>query len=57
MDVLLESFMELGGELWACEPCLNNRQISPDGLIEETKVVRAGTLAAALVDSDAQLSY
>jgi predicted peroxiredoxin len=54
---LLTNFLSLGGKLYVCGPCINNRSIKPDELIEGAKVVNAAGLSAELVDSDAQLSY
>ena len=54
---LLETFLSLGGKLYVCGPCINNRQIVAADLIEGAKVVNATALSAELVESDAQLSY
>jgi predicted peroxiredoxin len=54
---LMDNFMALGGKIYVCGPCINNRQITSDELIEGAKVVNAAALASELVEADAQLSY
>ncbi len=57
LDELLEAFLELGGQLFTCGPCIASRGISPDDLIEGVRVINAARLAIYLLESDVQLSY
>jgi len=56
-EELLETFLELGGRLVACTPCLKSRSIGTDQLIEGVRLTAATELAIEILSSDAQLSY
>lgn len=57
LEELLESFLELGGKIYVCGPCIRSRKIDPLELIEGAKVVNAPTFANAMAEADAQISY
>lgn len=54
---LLDAFLELGGRLVVCRPCLKSRAIDGEKLIEGARMTAAAELAIELLESDAQLSY
>lgn len=54
---LLDTFLELGGRLVACNPCLKSRSIGADEIIEGARPTAAAELAAEFLSSDAQISY
>jgi uncharacterized protein involved in oxidation of intracellular sulfur len=56
-DELLDSFLDMGGRLVACGPCLMSRSIGEDELIEGARVTAAAELAIELLEADAQLTY
>ena len=56
-EELLDTFLELGGRLVACSPCLKSRSIGEDELIEGARMTAAAELAIELMEADAQLSY
>lgn len=50
---LLESFLELGGKIWVCGPCIKDRNIEESDLIEKSEVTAAGSVNLAALESDA----
>ena len=48
---LIETFKEEGGKLYACEPCMRARNISPEDLLEHIEVVSGPTLVDAYLDA------
>jgi len=57
MKKLVDNFMELGGQMWVCTPCVKERQISEDMLVDGHKFVTAGAVVNACIESDAVLNY
>ena len=56
-EELLEAFLELGGRLVACTPCLKSRSIGDDELIDGARPTAAAELAIEFLTSKAQLTY
>lgn len=54
---LVSDFLELEGELLVCVPCLNERNISEESLIEGAKTTAAGALNIAAMEANAVLVY
>ena len=54
---LVDNFRELGGKLWVCSPCIKERQIKEENLIEGAEIMAAAMLTQALLDSSASLVY
>jgi len=54
---LIRGFMEMGGKLMVCAPCIKTRAITEDELIEGAKVVAAATVVAETTAADATLVY
>ena len=50
---LLESFLEFGGKIWVCGPCIKDRNIEESDLIEKSEVTAAGSVNLAALESDA----
>jgi len=57
LQELLETFLEEGGKLWVCSPCLQSRQISEDELLEGAEIVGGSTLIAAFLDAKNVVTY
>lgn len=53
MKELLATFLELGGTLWVCGPCIKSRNIAESDLIEGAEVTAAGTVNLEAMASDA----
>ena len=53
MKALLATFLDLGGTLWVCGPCIKSRGISESDLIEGAEVTAAGTVNLEAMASDA----
>ncbi len=54
---LMDKFFELGGKLLVCSPCLEERELKKEDLIEEAVVTGAVDALALAADSDVVLSF
>jgi len=54
---LMDTFLELGGELLICSPCIKERHISEDELIPGAKPIAAGTVVTEVLSAKAVLTY
>ncbi|MBC8524876.1 MAG: DsrE family protein [Chlorobium phaeobacteroides] len=54
---LLDTFMELGGTLYLCSPCLKERNISMNDVVEGAEVAAAGTLASEVMSAKSVVTY
>jgi predicted peroxiredoxin len=57
MDKLLSDFIELGGRVWVCGPCIKTRDIAESDLIEGARITAAGAVNAEAIESDAVLVF
>ena len=54
---LFESFMEAGGRLLVCVPCIQERKIDVADLIDGAVPTAGGTLTMEILEADATLVY
>lgn len=54
---LMDSFLELGGEIFVCGPCIKDRHIEEKDLIEKSKVVAGGIIISECCNAKAVLNY
>jgi len=54
---LVDSFLKLGGELLVCTPCIKQRQIAPETLIEGAKPIAAARVVTECLEAMATLNY
>lgn len=54
---MMEAFLEAGGQLMVCSPCLQARQIETDELIPQAQVIAGATVVAESLAADSVLSY
>ncbi len=54
---LVDGIIPLGGRIFVCIPCIEERQISKDRLVEGCELVKAGKLVNAVMNADATLNY
>ena len=54
---LVDSFIELGGTFLVCSPCIQERHITIDMLVETAKPIKAARVVMELLEADATLSY
>jgi uncharacterized protein involved in oxidation of intracellular sulfur len=57
MKELLANFMELGGELKVCVPCLKSRNIEESELVEGSQTTAAGALNIEAIEANAVMVY
>lgn len=57
LSKLIGDFLELGGTLLACKPCIEDRNIEESDLIEGCEVTSGGNLNLIAIGSDAQMVY
>ncbi len=54
---LMDSFLELGGKIFVCAPCIKERHIEEADLIEKAQIVAGGTVINECCNAKAVLSY
>jgi len=54
---LVDSFIELGGSLLVCGPCIQERKITPDMLVDTAQPIKAARVVMELLEASATLSY
>jgi len=54
---LIQSYSEMGGKLLLCSPCLKERNISNDELIDNTQIIAAGTIVTEILSATSVLTY
>ena len=54
---LLGEFLELGGQLRVCVPCMKERNIPESDLVEGAETTAAGAVNAAALEADAVFVY
>lgn len=54
---LLLTFVELGGELKICVPCIKSRNIEESELVEGSQATGAGALNVEAIEADAVMVY
>lgn len=50
---LLHNFMEMGGKMLVCGPCIKSRNIAESDLIEGAQITAAGSVNIAAIEADA----
>ena len=50
---LFASFIEQGGKLWVCSPCIKKRGIAESDLVEPSSITAAGSVNLEAIASDA----
>ncbi len=54
---LVDSFIEMGGKLLVCTPCIQERQITPEMLVETAKPIKAARVIMEVLEASATLCY
>ena len=54
---LMDAFIEQGGTLLVCTPCIQERKITPDMLLDTAKPVKAARAVMEILESDATMTY
>ncbi len=54
---LMEGFLELGGRLLICSPCIQHRKMQPQMLLPQAEIVAAATLTKEILTAKAVLNY
>ncbi len=54
---LLNTFLELGGKLMVCTPCIKERKIEESDLVEGAQIVAGGAVNQELITANASISY
>jgi predicted peroxiredoxin len=57
MTKLVKDFLELGGELRVCVPCIKARSITEADLIDQAETTAAGQLITQSLKADALFTY
>ena len=54
---LVDDFLEFGGKIFVCIPCIQERKITNDMLIEKAEPVKAGRVVQEALEAQAVLNY
>lgn len=54
---LLDTFIELEGKLMLCSPCVKERNISKEELIEGSELIAAGTVVTEVMSATNVINY
>jgi predicted peroxiredoxin len=54
---LMDGYVEAGGELLVCTPCIKARQIAPESLIPGAKPIAAARVVQECLEAKATLNY
>ncbi len=54
---LMSDFMDLGGELRVCAPCIKDRNIEESDLIKGAKIIAGGQLVNMALEANAVFTY
>jgi predicted peroxiredoxin len=54
---LMDSFVQQGGELLVCTPCIKERRIGPELLVEGARPIAAARLVQECLEANATLNY
>jgi len=57
LKTLLDNFLDNGGRLLVCIPCIEERKISPEDLIPQAELVKAGALILEVNSANSTLVY
>lgn len=54
---LIDSFLDLGGTILVCNPCLESRKISQEQVIARAQTAKAGRIVNELLEATSVVSY
>jgi uncharacterized protein involved in oxidation of intracellular sulfur len=54
---LMDTFIELGGDLHLCSPCIKERHIKEEELVTGSQLIAAGTVVTEVLSAKAVLTY
>lgn len=57
LKTLVEGFLDQGGRLLVCSPCIKHREIDPSDLMERSEVIAAAVLTSEILSAKAVLNY
>jgi predicted peroxiredoxin len=54
---LVDSFIQMGGVLLICTPCINERKITKEMLVENAQPIKAARVVTEVLEAKATLNY
>ncbi len=57
LNELLQAFLEAGGRLLVCSPCIQARKIAPEDLIPQATIIAGATLVSEVASATNVVSY
>jgi uncharacterized protein involved in oxidation of intracellular sulfur len=54
---LVDAFVELGGSLLVCSPCIQERKIDPGMLVDQAKPIKAARVLTEILEARSTLTY
>jgi predicted peroxiredoxin len=53
----MDTYVEAGGKMYVCGPCVKSRKITADEMVDDAEVVNAGTLVVEIAAATNTLVY
>jgi predicted peroxiredoxin len=57
LEKLIDTFREFGGKIFVCIPCIQERKITNDMLVDFAQPVKAGRVVQEALEAKAVLNY
>jgi predicted peroxiredoxin len=57
LKTLVDTYLEQGGTIWACSPCVTGRGYTQDDLVDGVIITGAGPMIEQIANGAATLSY
>lgn len=57
MKTLLQNYIELGGKLLLCSPCVKDRHIAPEDFVEGAQLIAAATVVDEVMSAKSVVTY
>ena len=57
LEKMVEYFLEFGGRIFVCIPCIESRKITPDLPVDKAQLVKAGKVVPEVLEAKAVLNY
>ncbi len=57
LDILIQTFIDMGGKIFLCSPCIRERKITSEDLVEGIEIGAAGTLVDEVMTAKSVVTY
>jgi predicted peroxiredoxin len=57
LDILLQTVIDMGGKIYLCSPCIRERKLTAEDLVEGIEIGAAGTLVDEVMTAKSVVTY